>query len=154
MNSRKKFLFYLFGTVFFIFFLFHLVLSAPKNFPVGAIVTIPEGSSLRQVSFLLQKNNVINSRSAFELFVILGGGERRIQWGDYLFDVKESVYKIASRIQSGDRHLAPVKITIPEGYTSLDIAGVFALKLSLFDKQKFLLEARPKEGYLFPDTYF
>ena len=34
------------------------------------------------------------------------------------------------------------------------IADAFASKLVNFNKNKFLLEAKSLEGYLFPDTYF
>ena len=46
-----------------------------------------------------------------------------------------------------------VKVTIPEGFNISDIAQVFASKLPNFNKDKFILNAKNKEGYLFPDTY-
>src|SRR3989344_5215415 len=148
-HSRKKIYAYFLGGIIVLIFLFNFALGAPSNFPIGEIVSIGEGSGLRQVSFLLKEKNIINSRSAFEAFVILYGGEKHILWGDYLFDKKEPVYIIARRISKGEKYLAPVKITIPEGYTVEEIAGAFDLKLPDFNKEKFLVVAKPKEGYLF-----
>src|SRR3989344_6327620 len=35
-----------------------------------------------------------------------------------------------------------------------EMASLFAVYLKRFDEERFLSEARPMEGYLFPDTYF
>ncbi|MDD5721453.1 MAG: endolytic transglycosylase MltG [Candidatus Pacebacteria bacterium] len=51
-------------------------------------------------------------------------------------------------------NIVPISITIPEGFNLNQIANVSALKLKNFNKDKFFLEARDQEGYLFPDTYF
>ena len=61
---------------------------------------------------------------------------------------------MARRISRGERHLAPVKVTIPEGFNNTDIATTFASKLVYFNKDNFLKLAASKQGYLFPDTYF
>ncbi len=135
-------------------FLFLLFFSAPKNFPLGQIVNIEQGSSLRRISTDLKANHLIRSKVVFEAFVVIYDGERHIAPGDYLFDIREPVYEVARRITHGDRRLAPIKVTIPEGFNVSDIANAFALKLPNFNKENFTLLAKDKEGYLFPDTYF
>jgi UPF0755 protein len=139
-----------------IFFLlaYSLFFSPPKNFPTDAMINIKEGSSLRYISKYLEENNIIRSRVAFETFAIIFGGERHIVSGDYLFEDKLPVFEIARRLSGGESHLAPVKVTIPEGFDVSDIAKAFASRLQNFKEDKFLLEAVKKEGYLFPDTYF
>jgi UPF0755 protein len=47
-----------------------------------------------------------------------------------------------------------VVVTIPEGFDLHQIGDAFASKLANFNKTQFLLKAKSKEGYLFPDTYF
>ena len=47
-----------------------------------------------------------------------------------------------------------IAVTIPEGFTRVEAADAFAIKLANFDKEKFLLLAETREGYLFPDTYY
>jgi len=91
---------------------------------------------------------------AFEAFVILNGGERNLRHSNYLFEVKLPVYEVARRVLKGEHHLPQVKVTIPEGFNNSEIADIFFIKLLSFNKDKFLEDASPREGYLFPDTYF
>jgi len=154
-NSFKKMIiFSTCGVILFLILLYFLFLSVPINFPKGKIINIEQGASLRRVSKDFKAENIIRSRVAFEFFVIIYGGEKHLVLGDYLFENKLSVFEVARRVSRGDHNLAPIKVTIPEGYNVSDIADVFASKLSYFDKDQFLLEAKNKEGYLFPDTYF
>ena len=156
LNS-KKIIFYIFCVIIFLFFssfFFFFSFSAPSNFPLGSVVEINKGSSLRSISALLEREHIIRSRVAFEFFVIIYGGEKHIISADYLFENKEPVWEVARRISRGERHLAPVKVTIPEGFNVSDIANAFSSKLVNFNKEKFILEVKTKEGYLFPDTYF
>lgn len=141
------------ATVFLVLFYF-LFFSAPREFKVGVITNIKEGTSLRSVSLKLKNENIIRSTIAFEFFVIIYGGERHIIPTDYLFERPIPVFEVARRITKGEHHLAPIKVTIPEGFNNEEIAENFDLKLKNFDKAKFLLTAKDKQGYLFPDTYF
>jgi len=140
----------------FIFFyaVYFFLLSAPLKFTKETTVSVAQGESLRGLSKDLKKSKVIRSRVAFESFVILLGGEKHIALGDYLFEKKLPVYEVARRIAQKDRRLAPIKVTIPEGYNNAQISDVFSLKLKNFNKEKFLTKAKNQEGYLFPDTYF
>ncbi|OGI82190.1 hypothetical protein A3E95_00410 [Candidatus Nomurabacteria bacterium RIFCSPHIGHO2_12_FULL_44_22b] len=148
----KKKIFYTLGALVFLFLFYFLFFSAPRNFPVGSIVNINEGAGLRSVSLKLVDENIIRSRIVFEAFIILYGGERHIIPADYFFERGIPVWQVARRISRGERHLAPIAVTIPEGFNALQIADAFIAKLPDFDKEKFLQVAR--EGYLFPDTYF
>ncbi len=137
-----------------IVFLIFISWSSPRGFKENTIVSIEKGSSLREVSLILKNKNIIKSRSAFEAFVVAYGGEKHIADGDYLFEKKTRVYEVARRIAKKERHLEPIKVTIPEGYNVADIALAFSEKLPEFDKDNFILKAKEYEGYLFPDTYF
>lgn len=149
----KKILYSLFGFIAFVLF-YHFIFSPPSNFPTGTVVNIGEGAGLRSVSRELKDAGVIRSRAAFEAAVIIFGGERRIIPADYLFDVREPSWSIARRVSRGDRHLAPVKATIPEGFDRGNIADLFSSRLTAFNKSEFLRLTEGREGYLFPDTYF
>ncbi len=137
-----------FGAVYYFF------LSAPSAFPEGSIINIEQGSSLRSVSFKLERAGVIRSRTAFEAFAIMYGGEKRLIPADYFFEESLPVFEVARRVAKGERNLAPLKVTIPEGFTLEEMANAFSFKLTAFDKANFLAQAKFKEGYLFPDTYF
>ena len=151
---QNKNIFYTFYVIIFLVFFCLFFLKAPSDFPVGQIVQIEQGVGLRGISLQLKQEHIISSRTAFEAFVIIYGGEKHLIPADYLFENKEPVWEVAKRISRGERHLAPVKVTIPEGFNVSDIANTFILKLAKFNKENFLLLAKEKEGYLFPDTYF
>ena len=124
-------------------------------FPIGTFFTIEQGESLREVSLNLKEKHIIRSRTAFEALVILYGGERRIMYSDYFFDMRLSVFEVARRIARGERNITQLKVTIPEGLNNSEIAEILVeKKLVRFNKNKFLQDAATKEGYLFPDTYF
>jgi UPF0755 protein len=142
------FLFFVFIFAYFLFF------SAPRNFQSGTIVNIKEGSSLGSISSNLTTNNIIRSKFIFKVFVVILGGEKSLASGDYLFEEEIPVFLVAKRLARGEHHLAPIKVTIPEGFNNLNIAEIFALKLPNFDKNRFIKNASAQEGYLFPDTYF
>ena len=151
---ENKNIFYVLGVIIFLIFFYSLFLNAPSDFPSGTILNINQGENLRSVSLKLKESHFIRSRIAFEAFAILYGGEKHIVATDYFFENKLPVFELARRISEGERHLAPIKVTIPEGFNVVEIAETFVSKLSNFDKDKFLLKAKDQEGYLFPDTYF
>ena len=151
---QKRFFHFLFILILFLGLIHFFFLMPPNDFKGDTIINIKEGASLRSISRNLKENNIIKSRIAFESFVIIYGGENNIRIGDYLFKNKISVFTVAYRIAKGERNLAPIKITIPEGFDINDIAEIASMKLPNFNKEKFLELAKDKEGYLFPDTYF
>ncbi|MDQ5954376.1 MAG: hypothetical protein QG583_304 [Patescibacteria group bacterium] len=152
-KSYAKLLFYVILLVFCFLFVFNFFfLKAPKDFPKESIQEIKTGSSLRSVSLHFKNLNLIKSRVTFETFVILYGDEKHILPGSYFFEKKLKVNQLAKRIADGDKQLAPLKITIPEGYDITQMATTFSKKLPHFNSENFLNKA--KQGYLFPDTYF
>ncbi len=126
----------------------------PAEFPVRTVISIQEGIPLAQISHTLKEQQVIRSELLFEVGVILRGGERRVQAGDYFFNDPVSSDIIASRLTRGEFGLTPVRATILEGFAVADIANLLKQSLWDFDDSLFLAHAKDKEGYLFPDTYF
>ncbi len=149
---QNKNLFYFLGVISFLLFFYFLFFSIPKDFPKGVVFKVEQGDNLRNVSLHLKQAHIIRSRLAFESFVILYGGEKHLVFADYLFEDKLPVWRIARRISRGERNLAPVVVTIPEGFNVTQVADMFVSKLENFDKSNFLSKAL--EGHLFPDTYF
>jgi UPF0755 protein len=153
-HRMSKVFFRLFG-IFLIFCVFaFLFFTPPSDFSVGKIFKIEDGNSLHSVSLKLKEEGFIRSRVVFEALVILLGREKGVVAGNYYFENKISVYEVAKRIARGEYHLAPISVTIPEGFNNQQIADTFTGKLSNFDKNKFLLQAKELQGSLFPDTYF
>ena len=154
VHNVKKITFFAIGFLLLFYFFFLLFLSAPANFPVGTIFKIEQGNTLRGVSLQLKREHIIRSRLFFEAFVILFGREKGVVSADYFLESKLPVFEVARRIAKGERHVAPVVVTIPEGFDINQISDAFASKLANFDKDDFLVDAKGLEGYLFPDTYF
>lgn len=126
---------------------------SPSRFPVGSVVTIAEGASVRASAAQLKAMGVIRSPLLLRALVRFEG-KAPIIAGDYFFSRPLSVREVVLKITKGDYGLVPVRVTIPEGATVFEIAELFEKKFGRFDKRVFLGLARDKEGYLFPDTYY
>jgi UPF0755 protein len=153
-KQNKKNILYILGSLGAFVLIYYFLLSAPLNFPAGTVVRVEPGMSLRSVSLKLKNENIIRSRVAFEVFVIIYDREKHIISSDYFFENKLPVFEVARRISRGEHDMAPISVTIPEGYDKEQISDTFTKELTNFDKGKFLSEAKGLEGYLFPDTYF
>ena len=110
--------------------------APPRHFPVGEIVTIPEGTGLYAVGQILEKGEVIRSPFWFRTVSILLGGERRLQAGQYYLSKPEPVTLMAWRILHGHYDIETVKMTIPEGFTVEEISKLFDVKC--FYENRFL----------------
>ena len=155
LKKEKRFLIALMALLFIVAGMVYMyAISAPQDFEKDNLVIISSGSTLQEISFQLESENVISSPRIFSRIVTVLGGEEGVIAGSYYFKESENAVKIAKRIISGDHGLDPVKITIPEGYSRKQIAVVFEEEFERFDSEDFVKLTSDKEGYLFPDTYF
>ncbi len=131
--------------------------SAPKDFPVGSIFDLKSGQTLPMISDNFIKSKIIKSDFWFKSFVyIFSLGRATIIEGDYALYKKQGVLTMAWRVSHGRLNIVPVRITIPEGINSFEIADILFNNFPSFDKNIFLnlIKKENLEGYLFPDTYF
>lgn len=136
-----------FATYFFLF-------SAPSSFPHTLLLPVHSGETGADIASALKQDRAIRSELALRLLLRLGGSHTRIVAGTYYFDRPQNAFAIAWRLQGGHFNIEPTKITIPEGTDVAHIHALLKQNLPTFDSQTFLTLAKPKEGYLFPDTYF
>lgn len=129
-------------------------LMAPFDFPQNKMITVKKGASLTEVSGLLKKENLIRSQSLFESCSKFVGGTKPVSAGQYLFKEPISACRIAIRIARNISGIPAIKVTIPEGMSNKEVAGVLEKNILGFDTAFFLEHARSQEGFLFPDTYF
>lgn len=131
-------------------------LVPPRAFPVGAVIEIPEGVSLRRAGTILRDAHVVRSSVLFEMYVILQRGERGINAGEYFFETRESPWRVARRVTEGAYGFEQVALTIPEGLTRAEVGALVAKKgaFPFFDEGAFFAVTEGEEGLLFPDTYF
>lgn len=127
------------------------------------VVIVAEGESVGQVAEDLHRKGVISSKRLFKLWVRVLGLGKRIKAGEYSLGAGMSPADILEKLTKGLILQHPV--TIPEGYTRVQIASLFSEK-GLARKEEFLSLTRDPEllrrygipgptleGYLFPDTY-
>ena len=126
----------------------------PENFPIGELIEVPKGQSLRDVAQKFEEEGVVRSGFALRTLVRLTGGERSVHAGDYLFKEPPNLFRVACALVLGAYGLEPVRIRILEGATVEEMAILFDRQFQRFDADNFLTEREKNEGYLFPDTYF
>jgi UPF0755 protein len=136
-----------------IFLIYFVTIAAPLNFPNASLLKVPDGSTPSQVATLLEDRHIINSPYLFTLILRFYGHNAPIVSGEYFFPGSENLFTVVWRLVHGDRELTPVRVRIPEGATSTQIAALLAQKVPDFDADAFLQAAKPDEGMLFPDTY-
>ena len=142
-----------FVTVFvLIFIISKIFFSAPADF-ISKTIHIEEGKNVNQILELLEKESVIKNKEIAKIILYLSQ-DKIIPAGYYYFSEKESVLKIMNRLQRGDYGQAQKRITIPEGLSVRQIADILSKNFDDFPRDKFILLAEDKEGFLFPDTYF
>jgi len=152
MNVREKTL-----TYFFLFLILGLSINtlfwlAPQEMSNEDLFRIEEGDSLSQISKNLEKKKLVESGSWFRLFVMMMGGERKIKAGDYYIEKPLPVFTLAYRTVVGKFSLTPLKITVPEGLNTKQVAELLKPRLKFLNEEEFVRIA--DEGRLFPDTYF
>ncbi|MFO0707289.1 MAG: endolytic transglycosylase MltG [Nitrospira sp.] len=138
------------------------VASEAEHLP-SKVVVIPEGSTFQHVAGLLERERLIKSRSAFVLLGKAHEADRKIRPGEYELNPSMAPADILTKLMAG--RVVLHSVTIPEGYTMVQIADVLAQQ-QLTDRDEFLRLTKDKafikslgitadtlEGYLYPDTY-
>lgn len=141
-------------------------------------ITIPEGTSIAEISNLLEENKVIKNDFTFKVYLKLNN-KTNLQAGTYVFNNgKENVEQIVTKLNKGEVFDETVTITFIEGKNMRYIAKTIAENTnntedavyelledteyinSLIEKYWFITEEfsdesiyYPLEGYLLPDTY-
>lgn len=132
-----------------------LSLNPPSNFPTGAVFEVKEGESMRSISSRLKEEHIITSALLFRGWVSVLGKDKKLGLGVYDFTHEIPLGEVVAKfIQGPDEPL--LSVTIPEGYTSNDIAAAFQEVLPSFSSLAFLnlVHKAELDGYLFPSTYY
>ena len=139
-------------------------------------IDVPEGMTRKEISFLLEKNGIIEYDWAFDLFLIYKDcDESTFLPGEHTFNSRMNYSQIISELTEVKRELIEVTVTIPEGYTVDQIIDLF-VGMGIGTREKFVeaINEYPYrhefvkqleqigysenrryrlEGYLYPDTY-
>ena len=141
-----------------------LLMKTPVDKNAGYITfNIPTGASFYRISKELEENGLISSHYIFSLWIKIKGLGNKMKAGEYSLSPSMPPLEILGILKQG--RVATHTITIPEGFSMLQIADLFN-RAGLADKEKFLEAANSPEilkkykiaacnleGYLYPDTY-
>ncbi len=135
--------------LFFVYYIF-----APSSFPQKSFLKVEQGTSIFKLTQDAEALHLVRSARVLQIAIILFHGEHSVSYGDYYFDQPLSVIEVARRLSQADFHVEPIRVTLTEGMTRLQMADVLSKSLPRFNTGVFLEETKEDEGYLFPDTYF
>jgi UPF0755 protein len=127
------------------------------------VITVLPGQNFKMIASQLVGAGIIRESLRFKVFARFKGYDKRIKAGEYKLSAALSPKQVLEIMVSGK--VALYKITIPEGYSLVQIAGIFS-KMGLAEAPVFIksatdpaivsalgVDADSLEGYLFPDTY-
>ncbi len=117
------------------------------------IFEIKSGMNARHVADIIYQKDIIRFPRLFLLIFRLTGDAGEIQAGSYKIPVDINYIALINKLTSGPNVFT--KITIPEGYTTEQIAKQLKDKKIIKDKEYFVkwVEEKDLRGFLFPETY-
>ncbi len=126
---------------------------------------IKKGDSFSGIARQLKEQNIINDATRFRVVAKLMRKDRDMKVGVYTIEPGEKYRDLINKFAKGITHFE--KITIPEGYSSFQIAELLESKgwvtaadfLERIKDPQYLdiygiPHSQSLEGYLYPDTYF
>lgn len=137
--------------------------SPHEHVYAGRIITIPAGSSARQIIAQLKSEGVIADDLATRAWLWMAPIRGKYKAGDYLFASPISARQVSDKLIRGEIYVQ--RVTFPEGLNRFDIAHLIQglsipgaeSALDLTQRTELIAdidrEAESLEGYLFPDTY-
>jgi UPF0755 protein len=130
------------------------LVSPPSQFPKGTLVQVGNGETGKDIAAALAAGHIVRSPFVFNALLRVLGSGTHIVAGRYYFKQPQNVVQIVWRMTHGHFDVTPVKVVIPEGTDTHKMALILVQAVPGFSVTDFLQEARPLEGYIFPDTYF
>ena len=141
----------------------YYLISPAKKAGHDQVFLVREGATLNEVATELESRGIIAAKRLFLLWARLMKYGRQIKSGEYLLNAGMPPVKIFEILRKGA--IITHSVTIPEGFTRRQIAGLLEKK-GLLQKDAFLLltedpdvtkrygiSGSSLEGYLYPDTY-
>lgn len=136
-----------------------------------ALVDIPDGSGVKQIGAILEREKMIKSSYAFEWYIYLKKWGSELKAGQYKFDPTKNLAQIAQQLREGGAESQEYQVTIREGLRREDVAKDIA-KLGYVTEADMLAATdhlpanlpfasllsdvpadATAEGFLYPETY-
>ena len=112
--------------VFLAFFI--LFFAPPRHFPQETYIEIEKGQSVLAIAKDLREDGYIRSEAVLTNIIVSQDREDSVVAGFYYFDEPISVFEVARRIITGDQKFKPVRVTIPEGTSVLQMADIIDVR--------------------------
>lgn len=122
-------------------------LFSSNNLQQPLTVVIPRQTSLLAIGQQLEETGAISSRYSFAALAVLSGKYHTLKAGEYLISPQISTHQIITMMAEG-RVIKHV-ITIPEGYTIIQVASLLR-EIPILTGT---ITELPPEGHLLPATY-
>ncbi|MDD5491611.1 MAG: endolytic transglycosylase MltG [bacterium] len=147
MDKRK--LLYRITVLFLLVFLVGSIYYTPYT---ERIIVIEHGMNAKEISFMLKEEQLIRSPYLFLAYARFKRLANKLRPGCYDLNTNMSFGDMLTKMSEGETY--GVKVIIPEGYSSVQIASLLSMK-KLVNRDQFLKIVRQKglEGYLYPATY-
>jgi UPF0755 protein len=171
-KKKIKLLVFFLGFLIVLAFIFFSLMLSPKNISdkTNRSFTVKRGMSAKRLAVELEQQGLIKNSFVFNFYAKLKGLDMKIKSGIYMLSPSMTPQEVLNKMVSGDIKSDDIVVTIPEGSTLEQIAGIFE-KRNLVSKDDFINTAKidnyrakydflqdfPNtnlEGLLFPDTYF
>ena len=134
-----------------------------QSFPKPIYVEIPSGANTYDVAQILVNNRLLKHPRIFVYVSRITGIDKKIRAGRFRFEQPVSLWNLVKKLSRGGSF--DITITIPEGFTIYEIAGLIQRKFAIDSVEfiadcqntkilhKFHIHGPTIEGFLFPETY-
>ena len=160
LNPYKKYKILIFISLFFLvcittFSVYILKQStAPPYFNSEQSFEILPGMSVRNIAKAAADQGIVRSELFLYTLLTYSYDPTTIYAGTYIFNEPTTVFGVAKKLAGKDIENDLVRLTLPEGITSYQIAQIASTTLPLFNISRYNASTSKLEGYLFPETYF
>jgi UPF0755 protein len=134
----------------FCYFYYSVAINRPAQNSEEKVFEIKSGDSTLLISEELYKENLINSKILFNIYVLANKLQSNLQAGIYKIPAGTSLKNLTLLLQLGKRD---EDITFIEGWRAEEIARKAEQVFPRIDYEEMTKAANEQQGYLFPDTY-
>ncbi len=159
---KKKIRYFLVFGIFAVAFAGYTIFFKPC-YNGSVTVHIPKGAGIKRIAQILYNAGAIQNKNVFQLAAKISGYDTKVQAGRFVLLPTMNNLELL-RLLHRSRQVEE-KVTIPEGSTARQIAGILAARVKI-DSSEFMrlvfdstfaaannIAANSLEGYLFPETY-
>jgi UPF0755 protein len=132
-------------------FLFVFVNNRPvSNDDSNKVFTVNLGESVKSIAQNLEDSKLIRNKYIFVYYSYILGLNKKIQAGNFKLSSRLSTKEIAVKLTTGG--ITDYWVKILEGLRVEELTDIFPDNSSI-NGTDFIKVAKPKEGYIFPDSY-